>query len=107
MLRLMVLSSVMSAPACAQTPDPAVNFDDCLITHMAAISMLQGSEAEENIALHETLIASQTELLSDDHLTEDELAHRTSSLTQAYGRAAQRIVAESYASGVSPEALGC
>ena len=91
--------------ACSQSSAPAATFDDCLITHIAAISTLQDSETKEGIALHETLIASQTELVSDNHLTEDELAQRTSLLTQAYGRAAQKVVAEAYANGISPKAL--
>ena len=35
--------------ACAQTPEPesALNFDDCLITHMAVISVLEDTPTDE------------------------------------------------------------
>ena len=96
----MVLFSIMPASACAQIPAPAANFDDCLITHMAAISML-GDDA----TLRETLIASQTDLLRDDSLDADALAQRTSTLLQSYGRAAERSAAQAIANGTAPDSL--
>ena len=101
----MVLSSLMSAPACAQTSDSAANFDDCLIMHMAAIAMLTDAESEDDAALRGELIASQTDLIHDDRLDEDGLAARTSSLLQSYGRSAERAAAEAYAENVTPETL--
>ena len=84
---------------------PAANFDDCLITHMAAITMLEDATTEEDANLRTGVIKSQTMLLADDTLEDDAQAARNASLLQSYGRAAERAVAEAYAINTAPQLI--
>ena len=104
MRRLMVPASLLMVSACAQTPAPAseMTFDECLITHMAASAMLEDATTEEDIALRAAVIASQTELLRDDNVDEDELATRTSALMRSYAPSADAAIAEAKAISTPP-----
>lgn len=82
-----------------------MNFDSCLITHMAAIAKLEEASDGTHTPLLGALIASQRELLSDDTIEEDELALRTSTLMRAYSGAADAAIAEAEAKGRAPQAL--
>ena len=106
-LRVLILFAFAPMMACAHSPQSAgsASFDDCLITHMAAISMLEDASSEDDVALRDAVIKSQTMLLADDTLEDDALAQRTSTLLQSYGRAAERAAAEAYANGVTPADL--
>ncbi|MCA8892050.1 MAG: hypothetical protein KDA56_09580 [Hyphomonas sp.] len=86
------------------TAGPA-NFDSCLITHMAAIAMLEEASDGTHTSLLGALIDSQRELLSDDTIEEDDLAARTSTLMRAYSGAADAAIAEAEARGTTPQAL--
>lgn len=101
LMALSLLSACAHPPRTGNPVDaaPPVNFDTCLITHMAAIDM------QADGALRDSLIASQTRLLSDDRLNENEQAQRTSTLMQSYAPGAGAAIAEAEANDVTAEML--
>ena len=100
--------------ACSQQAPSAAstNFDSCLVTHMAAIAMLEDADDEGSTELRKAVIASHHELLRDDTIDEDELAQRTSALMRAYSGAADTALAEAEANGtpmrtLATDAIAC
>ena len=93
--------------ACSQQAPPAesINFDSCLITHMAAIAMLEEAADEAGMELRKTVIASQNELLRDHTIDEEDLAQRTSTLMRAYSGAADAAIAVAEANGTPMQVL--
>ena len=79
-----------------------MNFDDCLITHMAAAAMLEDAASEEDVVLRAAVIESQTKLLADESLDEDELAARTSTLMRSYAPSADAAIAETKTASTPP-----
>ena len=100
------LAALPLMAGCAQSPETApdqpVNFDDCLITHMAAIAMLDGATSEKDVSLRAAVIASQSKLLADDTIDEDDLAQRTTTLMQSYAPGADAAIVEAKAIGTPP-----
>jgi len=102
-----------AAPVNGETdtlPQAVMNFDDCLITHMAAVQMITTSieETEDGAAdeaMLDQVLSGQKQLLRDDRLGEDELAQRTATLMRSYSGAADTRVAEAEANDVSPQTL--
>jgi len=88
------------APSVAST-----NFDSCLITHMAAIAMLEDAADGDSTELRKAVIASQNELLRDDTMDKDDLAQRTSALMRTYSGAAEAALTEAEAIGTSMQTL--
>jgi len=91
-------------------PQAEMNFDDCLITHMAAAQMLMDSIEETDDAsaeevLLDGVIDGQTKLLSDDRLDEDELAQRTATLMRSYAGATDARITEAEANNVTAQTL--
>ncbi|WP_155841608.1 MULTISPECIES: hypothetical protein [Hyphomonas] len=102
-----LMACSQQAPSAAST-----NFDSCLITHMAAIAMLQDAADKDSTELRKAVIASQNELLRDDAIDKDELAQRTSVLMHAYSDAANVALAEAEATGtpmrtLATDAIAC
>jgi len=82
-----------------------MNFDKCLITHMAAIAMLDEATSEEDAVLRTAVLESQSKLLADESLDSDELAARTSTLMRSYAPGAEAAIAEDEANGTPPQAI--
>lgn len=108
----LLLAAAFAAPACAAKRRAAlasepISFDECLVAHMVAAHVLEGTPGDTSDAegLLEAVRASQAAMLDDPRLDADELAQRTSGLMRMYSGAADAAVAEAEARGASARAL--